>query len=167
MKDGLLLVANAVFELNCLHKELTKPDLNPQFHHLCKPLTVERARKEKIVQNLHWKFEIPAKVPVNFLCHFFYGLGHSISWRLYILFNLQGVVLKTFWDAGLKKVVKCTSLTTLSTTGKFKKVHKFIFQSYETLYMYQTDRFFFFFFFFWKRTVPIWSMETPPCQAKK
>ena len=39
----------------------------------------------------------------------------------------------------MKKVAKCTSLTTLPATGKFKKIHKFILQSYEALYMYQID----------------------------
>ncbi len=49
VRDGFMLLANANYEMNCLRKELIKPDLNPQFHHLCRPLTEERARKEKLV----------------------------------------------------------------------------------------------------------------------
>ena len=35
--DGFTLVANAAFELNCLRREMLKPDISPQFHNLCKP----------------------------------------------------------------------------------------------------------------------------------
>ena len=45
--DGLTLVANAAFELNCLRREMLKPDMNPQFHHLCKPPTYTHDKKEK------------------------------------------------------------------------------------------------------------------------
>ena len=82
------------------------------------------------------------------MCHFFYGLRHSISWRLYILFNLQDVVLEIFWDAGLKKVAKCTSLTTLSTTGKLKKFTNLYFNHMKhCTCIYQTDSLLFFFSF--------------------
>ncbi|XP_030851512.1 uncharacterized protein LOC115928456 [Strongylocentrotus purpuratus] len=36
-QDALALICNANFELNCLRKELIKPDLNARFTHLCKP----------------------------------------------------------------------------------------------------------------------------------
>ena len=36
-EHGFLLLATANFELNCLRKELIKPDLNPRYAHLCKP----------------------------------------------------------------------------------------------------------------------------------
>ena len=48
LKDGFCLLANALFELNTLRKESMKPDMNPQFHHLCKPLTKAKAKKDKI-----------------------------------------------------------------------------------------------------------------------
>ncbi len=35
--DGFTLIANAAFELNCLRREMLKPDISPQFHSLCKP----------------------------------------------------------------------------------------------------------------------------------
>jgi hypothetical protein len=37
VKEGLLLVAHANFELNCLRKDAIKPDLKPSYQHLCKP----------------------------------------------------------------------------------------------------------------------------------
>ena len=37
-EHAFLLLATANFELNCLRKELIKPDLNPRYGHLCKPL---------------------------------------------------------------------------------------------------------------------------------
>ena len=36
-QDALALICNANFELNCLRKDLLKPDLDPQVRHLCKP----------------------------------------------------------------------------------------------------------------------------------
>ena len=36
-QDALALICNANFELNCLRKELIKPDINSRFAHLCKP----------------------------------------------------------------------------------------------------------------------------------
>ena len=36
-QDALALICNANFELNCLRKELLKPDLDPRVRHLCKP----------------------------------------------------------------------------------------------------------------------------------
>ena len=36
-QDTLALLCNANFELNCVRKELIKPDLNARFTHLCKP----------------------------------------------------------------------------------------------------------------------------------
>ena len=72
---------------------------------------------------------------------------HSMDWVIpypgdwHVLFNYQDVLFKVFWDAGLKIIAKCTSLSTLITTGKFKKTHKFMLQAYEALYMYQIDCF--------------------------
>ena len=48
LKDGFMLLANANYELNNLRKELIKPDLNPTVHHLCRPLSDERVKKEKL-----------------------------------------------------------------------------------------------------------------------
>ena len=50
--DGLSLVANAAFELNCLCREMLKPDMNPQFHHLCKPPTYTHDKEEKPQQGI-------------------------------------------------------------------------------------------------------------------
>jgi hypothetical protein len=36
-QHGFLLLSTANFELNCLRKELIKPDLNPRYMPLCKP----------------------------------------------------------------------------------------------------------------------------------
>ncbi len=36
-QDALALLCNANFELNCLRKDLIKPDLNSRYTHLCKP----------------------------------------------------------------------------------------------------------------------------------
>ena len=38
-QDALALLCNAQFELNCLRKDLIKPDLNSRYSHLCKPST--------------------------------------------------------------------------------------------------------------------------------
>ena len=37
LKEAFLLLSVANFELNCVRKEMIKPDLNPEFHHLCSP----------------------------------------------------------------------------------------------------------------------------------
>ena len=34
--DGLMLIANSIYELNGVRREMLKPDINAQFHHLCK-----------------------------------------------------------------------------------------------------------------------------------
>ncbi|XP_072029408.1 uncharacterized protein [Amphiura filiformis] len=74
--------------------------------------------------------------------------GHAMDWVIpfvgdwHILFNFQDVLLKKiFWDAGLKNIAKCTALSSLINSGKFKKTHRFLLQSYEALYMYQIDCF--------------------------
>ncbi|XP_071479032.1 uncharacterized protein [Diadema antillarum] len=38
-QDALALLSNAHFELNCVRKELIKPDINSEYVHLCKPST--------------------------------------------------------------------------------------------------------------------------------
>ena len=48
IRDGFMLLANASYELSCLRKDMIKPDLNPTFHHLCRPLSNERVKKEKL-----------------------------------------------------------------------------------------------------------------------
>ncbi len=35
MKEAFLLLSVANFELNCVRREMIKPNLNPEFHHLC------------------------------------------------------------------------------------------------------------------------------------
>ena len=110
-----------------------------------------------VLDNLYRTFEISTKLnhlvvcgdikTFEFIMRVKSECKHAMDWVIpypgdwHILFNYQDVILKVFWDAGLKKVAKCTSLTTLPATGKFKKVHKFILQSYEALYMYQIDSF--------------------------
>lgn len=37
LKEAFLLLSVANFELNCARKDMIKPDLNPEFHHLCSP----------------------------------------------------------------------------------------------------------------------------------
>jgi len=46
-EDGITLVANAAFELNCLRKEMLKPDLNAQYLNICKPPVFNASRKYK------------------------------------------------------------------------------------------------------------------------
>ncbi|XP_071495595.1 uncharacterized protein [Diadema antillarum] len=38
-QDALALLCNANYEMNCLRKELIKPDMNAAYAHLCKPTT--------------------------------------------------------------------------------------------------------------------------------
>ncbi|XP_071506285.1 uncharacterized protein [Diadema antillarum] len=38
-QDALALLSNAHFELNCVRKDLIKPDINSEYVHLCKPST--------------------------------------------------------------------------------------------------------------------------------
>ena len=64
----------------------------------------------------------------------------------HIIKNYQEVLMKLFWDAGLKDVPKNTPLHTtlrnLQLCGNFKKTHRFILQVYEALYMHQMQSFF-------------------------
>ena len=73
--------------------------------------------------------------------------GRSMDWLIpypgdwHILTNSQEVIIKIFWDAGLKNIAKVTSLSSVIRRGDFKKIHKFILQSYESLFMYQIKMF--------------------------
>jgi hypothetical protein len=53
VKDGFMLMAHANYELNCLRKEMIKPDLNPQYQHLCKP-TIITAKDRKSLGREHY-----------------------------------------------------------------------------------------------------------------
>ena len=77
--------------------------------------------------------------------------GKAMDWVIpyigdwHVLKNLQSVIMKIFWDGGLKDVSKVVhkggSVLNLRNCQSFRHTHRFILQSYEALYLYQIDCF--------------------------
>ena len=77
-------------------------------------------------------------------------LGSTMDWVIpypgdwHVLKNFQEVLMKIYWDAGLKDLAKVShagSLSSLQTCGNFTKTHRFLMQSYEAIYMLQLKMF--------------------------
>ena len=77
--------------------------------------------KAKYKQNLDWLIPWPG------------------DWH--ILKNFQEVLMKVFWEAGLKEVAKLkhksATFQKLSACSNFKRTHRFLLQIYEALYIYK------------------------------
>ena len=77
--------------------------------------------KAKYKQNLDWLIPWPG------------------DWH--ILKNFQEVLMKVFWEAGLKEVAKLkhksATFQKLSTCSNLKRTHRFLIQIYEALYIYK------------------------------
>ncbi|XP_038061686.1 uncharacterized protein LOC119732298 [Patiria miniata] len=77
--------------------------------------------------------------------------GEMLDWVVpylgdwHILKNFQEVLMKIFWDAGLKDIAKTThkskTLNNLKTCSNFKRTHRFILQVYEAIYIHQLKSF--------------------------
>ena len=73
--------------------------------------------------------------------------GAALDWLIpyigdwHLLKNYQEVLMKIFWDAGLKDLAKVThknmTLNSLSSCSNFKRTHKFLLQVHEALFMFQ------------------------------
>ncbi|XP_072039332.1 uncharacterized protein [Amphiura filiformis] len=111
----------------------------------------------KVLNDLHGKFEVSKRVNhmiiVGDLKTFYYLMklklkyGSGLDWVVpylgdwHVLKNFQEVIMKVFWEAGLKDIAKLRhqSMTyqKLQTCGNFKRTHKFLLQTFEALYIYQ------------------------------
>ena len=77
--------------------------------------------------------------------------GGNLDWVIpypgdwHILKNFQEVLMKVFWEAGLKDLAKLRhhqmTYQKLQTCSNFKRTHKFFLQTYEAIYMYFIDVF--------------------------
>ncbi|XP_041452570.1 uncharacterized protein LOC121405715 isoform X1 [Lytechinus variegatus] len=71
--------------------------------------------------------------------------GEVLDWVIpflgdwHVLKNFQEVIMKIFWDAGLKDLAKLAhkqmTLQSLASCSNFKRTHRFILQSYEAIFM--------------------------------
>ena len=108
-------------------------------HDLCNRFQISTHLNHLIVIGDMKTFEYIMKVKIE--------LGSSMDWVIpypgdwHILKNFQEVIMKIYWDAGLKDLAKKThfnmNLSKLQTCGNFKKTHRFLMQSYEAIYMLQ------------------------------
>ena len=77
--------------------------------------------------------------------------GQSLDWVLpylgdwHILKNFHEVLMKIYWDSGLKEIAKLShkhiTLNSLMTCSNFKRTHRFFLQVYEAIYMLQYQTF--------------------------
>ncbi|XP_071796281.1 uncharacterized protein [Asterias amurensis] len=77
--------------------------------------------------------------------------GTSLAWVIpylgdwHVLKNFQEVIMKIYWDAGLKEVAKINhkqgTLQRLQSCASFKMTHRFFMQVYESIYAYQLQVF--------------------------
>ncbi|XP_071481651.1 uncharacterized protein [Diadema antillarum] len=75
----------------------------------------------------------------------------SLDWVIpylgdwHVLKNYQEVLMKVFWDAGLKDVAKIThkqsTLSSLGNCSNFKRTHQFLLQVFEAIFMVQLSCF--------------------------
>ena len=73
--------------------------------------------------------------------------GDSMEWLIpyigdwHLLKNYQEVIMKIFWDSGLKDLAKSThknmTLNSLCTCSNFKRTHRFLLQAHEAILMLQ------------------------------
>ena len=108
-------------------------------HDLCKRFQIASHLNHLIVIGDMKTFEYIMKVKLE--------LGSAMDWVIpypgdwHILKNFQEVIMKIYWDAGLKDVAKKThfnmNLSKLQSCGNYKKTHRFLMQSYEAIYMLQ------------------------------
>ncbi|CAH1799207.1 unnamed protein product [Owenia fusiformis] len=73
--------------------------------------------------------------------------GELLDWVIpflgdwHALKNYQPVIMKIYWDAGLKEIAETThrgaTLTSLAGTSSFRRTHHFLMQVWEALYIYQ------------------------------
>ncbi|XP_022111561.1 uncharacterized protein LOC110990766 [Acanthaster planci] len=73
--------------------------------------------------------------------------GEVLDWVVpyigdwHILKNFQEVLMKVFWDAGLKDIARLThkggTLRNMKSCSNFKRTHRFILQVYEAFYIHQ------------------------------
>ena len=116
------------------------------------PATLKRS-----LGHLYETFEVGKKVnhlvvagdgaTVRLLLNLKTEYGESLDWMIpylgdwHILKNFQEVLMKIFWDAGLKEIAKKThkqmTLNSLGNCSNFKRTHRFILQVYEAIYMVQ------------------------------
>lgn len=63
----------------------------------------------------------------------------------HILKNLQEVIIKIYWDAGLKDIAKVihsgSTHQSLQACSNFKRNHRFFLQVFEAFYLYSIDSF--------------------------
>lgn len=76
--------------------------------------------------------------------------GKCLQWLIpfpgdwHVLKNYQEVIMRIFWDAGLKDVAKCVhkgALNKVQSCSIFKRTHRLIIQIYEALYLHQIQSF--------------------------
>ena len=77
--------------------------------------------------------------------------GFSLAWMLpfpgdwHLLKNFQSVLMKIYWDGGLREVASAThkshTLNSLKTASQFKRTHRFLLQSWEAFYVYQLEQY--------------------------
>ncbi len=116
---------------------------------------------KKVLNNLHHTFKVSKHVnhlfivgdlkTYEFVMKAKSDQGKAMDWVIpyvgdwHVLKNLQSVIMKIFWDAGLKEVAKVVhkggSVLNLRNCSSFKHTHRFILQAYEALYLYQIDCF--------------------------
>ena len=112
-------------------------------HDLCNRFKISTHLNHLIVIGDIKTFEYIMKVKAE--------LGSALDWVIpypgdwHVLKNFQEVIMKIYWDAGLKDLAKIThfnmNLTKLQSCGNFKKTHRFLMQSYEAVYMLQFKMF--------------------------
>ncbi|XP_030853471.1 uncharacterized protein LOC100890520 isoform X1 [Strongylocentrotus purpuratus] len=77
--------------------------------------------------------------------------GPSLDWVIpylgdwHVLKNFQEVLMKIYWDSGLKEIAKLShkhiTLKSLSACSNFKRTHRFFIQVFEAIYMLQYQSF--------------------------
>ncbi len=115
------------------------------------------ATMTNVLSDLHSTFGVSKKVNhlvvVGDLKTFEYMMKLKMKYKLnldwlipwpgdwHILKNFQEVLMKVFWDAGLKEVAKLkhksATFQKLSTCSNFKRTHRFLLQIYEALLVYK------------------------------
>ena len=88
-------------------------------------------------------FEYLTKLKIKYKQNLDWMIPWPGDWH--ILKNYQEVLMKIFWDAGLKDVAKLkhksATFQKLSTCSNFKRTHRFLLQVFEALYIYKIKTF--------------------------